>query len=159
MSVGEPTAAPAGRPGPHVQASVLWAGGVATAVVAALVAAIGELVFEAILDVPLVEILNRGTTTWTDRASYWLGAAVLALLATGLMHLLVVAVPQPTRFFTWVLVLTAAVLVAAPFAYDEPRTSQIATAVTGLCVAISIGALLPGVARRAVRPVPYHRAG
>src|SRR3954451_14789050 len=159
MSVREPAADPAGRRGPRVQAGVLWAGGVATAVVAALVAAIGELIFEAILDVPLVAITNGDTTTSTDRASYWLGAAALALLATGLMHLLLVAVPQPIRFFTWVVVLTAAVLVAAPFAYDEPGKSQVATAVTGLGVVIAIGALLPGVARRAVRPTADRRAG
>lgn len=159
MSASEPTAEPAGRPGPHVQAGVLWAGGVATAVVAALVAAIGELIFDAILDIPLVPITDGGTTTSTDRVSYWLGAAALALLATGVMHLLIVAVPQPTRFFAWVLVLTAALLVAAPFAFDEPRKSQIATAVTALCVVVAIGALLPGVARRAVRPVAYRRTG
>jgi hypothetical protein len=157
MSVSEPAVEPTGHP--HVQAGVLWAGGVATAVVAALVAAIGELVFEAILNVPLISIADGGTTTWTDRASYWLGAAILALLATGLLHLLIVAVPQPTRFFTWVLVLTAVVLVAAPFGYDEPRSSQVATAVTGLGVVIAIGALLPGVARRAVRPVAGRRTG
>jgi hypothetical protein len=159
MSVREPAADPARRRSPRVQAGVLWAGGVATAVVAALVAAIGELIFDGILDVPLVAITSGDRTTSTDRASYWLGAAALALLATGLMHLLLVAVPQPIRFFRWVLVLTAAVLVAAPFAYDEPSRSQVATAVTGLGVVIAIGALLPGVARRAVRPTADRRAG
>jgi hypothetical protein len=98
MSVREPTAGREDRP--QVQARVLWAGGGATAVVAALVAALGELVFEGIFDMPLLPIVHGGSTTWSDRASYPLGAAVLALLATALMHLLLVAVPQPSRFFT-----------------------------------------------------------
>jgi hypothetical protein len=137
-----------------VQAGVLWAGGVATAVVAALVAVISDLIFDALFDVPLLPVADGDATTWTDRATYAVGAAVLALLATGLLHLLIVAVPQPIRFFTWVLVLGALVLVTSPFAYDAARSTQVATAVTGLCVVIAIGALLPGVARRAVQAVP-----
>ncbi|MDX6301658.1 MAG: hypothetical protein QOF53_2872 [Nocardioidaceae bacterium] len=54
---------------------------------------------------------------------------------------------------------TAALLVAAPFVFGEPRKSQLATAVIALRVVIAIGAMLPGVARRAVRPVPYRRTG
>jgi hypothetical protein len=157
ISQREPIAGPGGRRRPRVQAGALWAGGVATALVAALVATVGELIFEKLFDMPLLSVTDGATTTWADRGSYAVGAALLALLATALLHLLTVAVPQPARFFTWVLVLVAVILVAAPFAYVAPRSTQVATAVTGLCVVVAIGALLPGVARRAVVVVPDGR--
>jgi hypothetical protein len=45
-------------------------------------------------------------------------AAVAALLATGLMHLLLLSTPRPFRFFTWIVSLLTLVAVLAPFLTD-----------------------------------------
>jgi hypothetical protein len=77
---------------PAVDAGRLWAGGLATAVVAALVALVGVLVFEAMLDVEMVRLpLIPVGNSFVVR--YAVTAAVLALVATALAHLLLVSTP------------------------------------------------------------------
>ena len=139
---------------PTVNARVLWAGGVATAVVAALVAAVGAVVSKVIVDAGMLPAGDRGVLGWSKELSYPAGAAVLALVATAVLHLLLVGVPQPMRFFNWLMALVAVLLAVAPFAYEAERASQIATAVVGVVTVIAIRTLLAGAARRAMRPAP-----
>lgn len=134
----------------RLRAGVLWGGGVATAVVAALVAVVGSLVCDAILDIELLPASQPGVLGWSSQASYPVGAAVVALAATGVLHLLLVAVPQPMRFFGWLMALVAAIVAVAPFGYGEALDSQVATAAVDLIAVLSIWSLLSGVARRAV---------
>jgi hypothetical protein len=77
---------------PTVDAGRLWAGGVATAVVAALVALVGVLIGDGLLDVDMVEppLLPIGDSF---PVRYALTAAALALVATALAHLLVLTTP------------------------------------------------------------------
>jgi hypothetical protein len=144
------------RPGaashPTVNAGALWAGGVATAVVAALVAAVGAVVSKVVVDAGMLPAGDLGVLGWSKELSYPAGAAVLALVATAVLHLLLVAVPQPTRFFNWLMALVAVLLAVAPFAYEAARASQIATALVGVITVIAIRTLLVGAARRAMRP-------
>jgi len=153
MSYGE---ADAGRPSEaarsRVDAGVLWAGGAATAVVAALVAAVGALICDSLLGVTLIPVWGHDRLTMSDRAALPVGAAVAALLATALLHLLLVAVPSPVRFFNWVVGLVAIAFAVAPFGYDATTKTQVATAVVDFVVVISIGILLRAAARRACRP-------
>lgn len=152
MSYGE---ADAGRPAEarsRVDAGVLWAGGAATAVVAALVAAVGALICDSLLDVTLIPVWGHDVLTLSDRAALPVGAAVTALLATALLHLLLVAVPSPVRFFNWVVALVAIAFAVAPFGYDATTKTQVATAVVDFVVVVSIGILLRAAARRACRP-------
>lgn len=62
-----------------------------------------------------------------DAGRLWTGgvatAAVAALLATGLMHLLLLSTPRPGQFFTWIVGLLTLIAVILPFLTDaEPAT-------------------------------------
>ena len=104
LTLPQPASAPAGTGlGKRVtiDAPRLWGGGVATAVVAALAAAVGVLVCRDLLQVKLVEPPLL-TVTKSFAANYAITAFVLALAATGLAHLLSVATPRPRVFFGWI---------------------------------------------------------
>lgn len=133
-----------------------WAGGLATALVAALVALAGRLVAEGLLGVELLPAGETGVLAWSESVSYATGAAALAILATALAHLLVLAVPRPLAFFEWVMGLVGLVLVAAPFAADAPVADRVATAVVAAVVVVAVASLISGllVMLRRHRPLP-----
>ena len=72
-------------PRPVVNAGRLWAGGLATAVVAALIAVVGILVGRGLFGVAV--LAPKGAGVWGDADTGWyaLGAALFSLAATGLM--------------------------------------------------------------------------
>jgi Family of unknown function (DUF6069) len=137
---------------PSVAAGTLWAGGFATAVVAALAYAVGVVITRVLFDVPVLAPERDGAlgdaTTW-QLALVAFGAA---LLATALMHMLLVVTPRPYSFFIWIMVLATALVTVLPFAQDAPTSSKIATAIINLVVGIAITSLIRSVAARAVRP-------
>jgi hypothetical protein len=139
--------------------SRLWAGGVATAIVAALIVLVGLCVARGIFAVPV----PVPTPTGGLSSLGYIGlAALAAIVATGLLHLLVMAAPRPLGFFTWIVVLATIVAVIAPFmnsvfgsvTHVAMLNSKLATAAINLVVGIAIGSLLTGVARSAVRRRP-----
>ena len=134
-----------------VDAGRLWTGGVATAVVAALVALVGVLLCRGLLEVPVLAPTDQGTL---GGAGTWrlVGlAALAALVATGLLHLLLLSTPRPLRFFGWIVTLATVAAVLAPFLTDADLDEQLATAAVYLAVGIAIGSLLSGVGRSAMR--------
>ena len=136
---------------PTVDAGRLWAGGVAAAVIAALIAVVGILVARGIFDVAVLAPEGDGTWGDADTGRYALAAAVGALVATGLIHLLILFVPRYATFFAWIMVLATAVAVLAPFALDVEASAQVTTALINLILGIAIGSLVSGVARSAIR--------
>jgi len=147
---------------PTVDAARLWTGGAATALVAALITVVGILLARGLLDVPV--LAPKGKGVWGDASTGWyaLGAAVAALAATGLIHVLLLFTPRPMRFFGWVVTLVTAGMVLAPFTTNESTASKVATAVLNLILGIAIGSLVAGSARSAVisaarRPSPGYR--
>ena len=145
-------------PQPAVNAGRLWAGGAATAVVAALIAVVGILVGRGLFDVAV--LAPKGDGVWGDASTFWyaLGAAVLSLVATGLMHLLLLFTPRPMLFFGWVMVLATVVAMLAPFVTDNDLGSRLFTAGLNLVLGVAIGSLVAGSARAAVRSPPAQRA-
>jgi Family of unknown function (DUF6069) len=141
----------AGRGRPHVDAARLWTGGLATALVAALVAVVGVLIARGLFDVPVLAPAREGALGDADTVRLAVLAAVAALVATGLMHLLLVSTPRPFRFFTWIVSLLTLVAVLAPFMTDATLATQVATAAIGLAIGIAIGSLISGAARSAIR--------
>jgi len=139
------------RPGPKLDAGRLWTGGVVTALVAALAAVVGVLVARGLFDVPLLAPTGEGT--WGNASTARLAglAALAALLATGLMHLLLVSTPRPRQFFTWIVGLLTAIAVILPFLTDAEQSAKLATAALNLGLGLTIGSLVAGVARSAVR--------
>ena len=134
-----------------VDAGRLWTGGVATALVAALVALVGVLLCRGLLDVPVLAPTSEGTLGGASTFRLVGLASVAALLATGLLHLLLLSTPRPVRFFTWIISLATIAAALAPFLTDADLDEQLATAAIYLAIGIAIGSLLSGVGRSAMR--------
>jgi hypothetical protein len=133
-----------------INAPRLWAGGVATACVAALVAYVGVLVCRDVLKVSLTRppiLLDLG---WSITGDYAATAFVCALAATGLAHLLAATTPRPRVFFGWIVALATVASMIPPFASSAPMASKVSTAAVNLAVGIAIGSLLTAVLSRTV---------
>ena len=128
-----------------------WAGGVATAVVAALIALVGILVCRWTLNIPILAPASDGAWGSAHTGEYVLLAAVIALVATGLLYLLVLGTPQPGLFFRWIMGLATLAVVVYPFSTGAPLDQKIATAVVNLVLGVAITSLLLASASRAVR--------
>ena len=138
-------------PRPKVDAGQLWPGGVATAVVAALVALVGILVCRWLFNIPLLSPRQDGAYGDAHTTGYVLAAAVAALIATALLYLLLLSTPRPTTFFTWIVALATIVMVLFPFSTGAPLSQKLATAAVDLVIGFAIGSLLNGVGARSVR--------
>ena len=134
--------------------SRLWAGGVATAVVAALVALVGVLVARAVLRIAGYEI---PTDTLGDSAVLLCAvAAGGALAATGLAHLLVNTTPRPLTYLSWIVGLATAVAVVLPLVAGDSIVLALLRAGMNLVVGVTIGTLIIMAvqASRPYLPVP-----
>jgi hypothetical protein len=147
-----PPGAPSGRPQVTLDAGRLWAGGVATAVVAALVAIVGLLIAR-VFDIKALRPLSGDTVFESPAARYAVLAAVAALVATGLMHLLILSAPRPQAFFTWIVLLATVAAGLLPFLRDASTESIVATALINVAIGICIGSLVSSVAARSTRVV------
>jgi Family of unknown function (DUF6069) len=149
----EPPPRPSGPSGPDrwIAPGPLWSGGVATAVVAALIALVGILVCRWLFTIPILAPQRDGA--WGDASTpeYVLGAAGAALAATAIMYLLLLTTPRPQVFFGWIIGLATLVAVVFPFSTTAPVSQKVATAVVNLALGIAIGSLLTSVAGRSVR--------
>lgn len=142
----------AGRRRPRIDVGRLWAGGLATALVAALTALVGVLIARGLFDIPVLAPTGDGTFGNVSTARFVGLAAVAALAATGLMHLLSLSTPRPWRFFSWIVALLTLAAVLVPFATGADLDAKVATALIDLAIGIAIGSLVPAVARSATRP-------
>jgi Family of unknown function (DUF6069) len=147
---GEPPPEPS-SPTRRVEPGPLWAGGVATAVVAALIALAGVLIARWLFTIPILAPRQDGAWGNVSTGMYVLSAAGAALVATAIMHLLLLTTPRPQVFFGWIIGLATLVAVVYPFSTTAPLEQKAATAVVNLVLGIAIGTLLNGVAGRAVR--------
>jgi uncharacterized protein DUF6069 len=139
----------------RLDAAQFWAGAVATAVVAALIALVGILICRWTLNIPILAPAGEGAWGNAHTAEYALLAALIAIIAAGLLYLLVLGTPQPTMFFDWILGLVTLAAVVYPFSTGAPLDQKAATAVVNLVLGIAITSLLTAVAARAIRrPVP-----
>ena len=142
---------PVPEPTRKVDARALWSGGVATAVVAALIALVGILVCRWLFNVPILSPRREGAWGNASTVGYVFAAAACALVATGLMHLLLISTPYPRVFFGWIIGLATVVAVVYPFSTTAPTTQKFATAVVNLILGVAIGTLVGEVSRRATR--------
>jgi Family of unknown function (DUF6069) len=146
----EPPTEPSG-PTRWVDPGPLWAGGVATAVVAALIALVGVLISRWLFTVPILAPRQDGAWGNVSTGMYVLAAAGAALAATAIMHLLLLTTPRPQVFFGWIIALATLVAVVFPFSTTAPTAQKVATAAVNLVLGIAIGTLTAQVAARAVR--------
>lgn len=126
-----------------LDAGRFWAGAVATAAVAALVGVVGSIVFEQILSIDLV--VQDPFSTGSHMSAYVIGGAASALLAGGLLHVLVVAAPRPRAFFGWIIGLLTVVAALLPLTWTSDLANALSTGGVNLLVGIAIWSLLSGV--------------
>jgi hypothetical protein len=135
------------RRGPSVEQGRFWAGVAATAVVAALAAALGVVVLD-VFDVALLDPPSRGS-----RGLGWAGVAlVAAALGGGLLLLLVMTTPRPRVFFGWIVFLVTATAAVLPFTQDTSTEAQVSTSALCILIGLVVGTSLAAVAGRTVRP-------
>ena len=137
---------------PVLDATRLWTGGVATAVVTALISVVGVLVLQVIAT--HVPHLPVAAGLGTAQATVLLAtlAAIAALAATGLAHLLLVATPEPLSYLGWIIGLSTAAAVVLPLLGTLPLVAALATAVVNLTIGLAIGSLVVDAAGAAFRP-------
>ena len=151
MTVPMPRQDPEPEPRRRLDARPLWAGGVATAVVAALIALVGILVCRWLFNVPILSPRGEGAWGNASTVGYVFAAAACALVATALMYLLLLSTPYPRVFFGWIIGLATVVAVVFPFSSTAPMSQKIATGLLNLVLGVAIGTLIAEVSRRATR--------
>lgn len=139
-------------PPSRVRAGRLWAGGIGTAVVMALLVVVAILLVRGVFGIPVLAPAREGAYGTANTTTYALGAAGIALLATGLLHLMLEFMPSPLTFFHWIAALATAAAVILPFTVTAERSAQIATAainlIAGVCLISVLGSVAPGAVRR-----------
>ncbi|WP_143267846.1 DUF6069 family protein [Amycolatopsis alba] len=131
--------------------SRLWAGGGATALVAALAAIVVILVATGLFGVPVLVPTGEGAWGGIGAAAYAVSAAVAALAATGLLHLLLLGTPRARSFFVSIMLLLTAITVIIPMSIDVDQGARFATAAGNLFLGVVITGTLSGVLRSAIR--------
>src|ERR1700760_2610911 len=150
-----PMESPEPGPGPtrQVDARPLWSGGVATAVVAALIALVGILVARWLFNISFLSPRREGAWGDASTAGYVFAPIGCRRVAPALMHLLLLTTPYPRVFFGWIIGLATVVAVVFPFSTTAPVSQKIATGFVNLVLGIAIGTLIAEVSRRASRRV------
>ncbi|WP_300016657.1 DUF6069 family protein [Pseudonocardia sp.] len=144
---------------PTIDVTRLWSGGLATAVVAALIGLVGVLVVRALFRVALHAPVDAGPFGGSGTAVLCALAAAAALAATGLVHLLLISTPRPLAYFGWIVGLLTAAAVVLPFLAGGSIGVALASAVIHLVIGMAIGSLVTGAAASATRAGAARRYG
>ncbi|MCH7230497.1 DUF6069 family protein [Glycomyces sp. L485] len=142
---------PSEDPQATVAGAKLWSGGFGTAVVAALAALVGILLVRGVLGVHILSPDEAGAYGDASTTTYAFGAFAVAILATGLLHLMLLLMPRPMSFFNWIMILATLVAVLIPFTVVADLESQIATAAINLVIGVCITSLLNSISAIATR--------
>ncbi|BCJ35276.1 hypothetical protein Athai_27790 [Actinocatenispora thailandica] len=143
-------------------ATRLWTGGVVTAVIAALLAVVGFLIVGNVLGQSVLGVKPGGDPFAPSMLAYAFSGAVAALLATAVMHLLLVGTPRPLFYFGWIGALCTAILVLIPLGVHNREGGYLTvlpTVIINLIGGIAITAIVRGTAaasltnRRGLPPV------
>ncbi len=135
----------------RVDARKLWAGGMATAVVAALVAFVGLLIARGIFKVPVLAPTDAGLVGNPNTVGLCTMAALAALVGTALKHLLLLSTPRPDTFFTAIAGLATLAVALEPFTTGSDLSVKVATMLVYLATGVAIIMSLNNVAGNALR--------
>jgi hypothetical protein len=149
---GQPVV-PTGPPRRTVDAGRLWAGGFATALVAALIAVAGILIARGVLKIPVLAPKEQGTWGSASTLTYAVVAFGFGLIATGLIHALLLSTPSPFNYFGWIMGLVTVVAAALPFTSGAELDAKIATAIINALIGIAVWTLTDSSARRSFKLV------
>ena len=135
----------------QIDAQKLWIGGLMAGLVAAGVAIVGLLIVRGVFDIKVFVTGNKDEIVNASTWWYALASFTFALLATGLLHLLLVSAPSPWRFFGWIVGLAVAIIVIIPFTTDAELSAKVGTAAVNLAIGIAVYSIVSGVGRAAAR--------
>jgi hypothetical protein len=144
-----------------VDAGRLWIGGVMAGVVGAGVVVVGFIVVRGILDVPVL-VEREGKLVNANVWWYALGAFGAALVATALLHLLLLGAPRPFTFYGWITGLAVAIAALVPFTTGAKLDTKVSLCAINLAAGVVIAAIIATVGRSALRPTavpPYGSGG
>lgn len=137
---------------PKINLGRLWAGGLGTAVVVALVIVVAIMLVRGILNIAVLSPEGAGAYGTVSTTSYAIAGAAAAIAATGLLNLLLALMPNPLQFFYWITGLVTALAVLLPFTLVAGLDAKIATAVinliAGLCIITLLGSIGAGAIDR-----------
>ncbi|MFC7447586.1 DUF6069 family protein [Rhodococcus daqingensis] len=135
-----------GAPTRGIAGGKYWAGAAAASLVTALSALVATVILRVFGLMPL-------SPNWLPEATVAIRFALLgfigALIAAGLLYLLLLTTPGGDSFFGWIVGLITLAMAVLPFAYDATTGDRIATSLIHLAIGLPILGLLPGVADRA----------
>ncbi|MGH3548344.1 MAG: DUF6069 family protein [Pseudonocardiaceae bacterium] len=134
----------------EVSARRLWAGGMATALVAAGIGVVGVLLVRGVLNVPILSA--KGRLVNQAMAVVPISAGLAALAGTALLHLLLLTTPRPTAFFGAIGAIVIAIVALQVFIASGTTEDQVATAMLYAVIGVAVISLLSGVARTAAQP-------
>ncbi|HIW63172.1 MAG TPA: hypothetical protein H9881_11990 [Candidatus Stackebrandtia excrementipullorum] len=134
----------------NVNGGRLWAGGVGTAIVVALVIVVGVMLVRGIFQIPVLAAEGAGAYGTATTTTYALAGAVITIAATALLHLFLLFMPRPMQFFYWICVLVTAVAVLLPFTFAAELDAQVATAAINLVAGAALMSILGPVGGSAV---------
>jgi len=136
--------------GRGVDAGTLWAGGVTAAAVSAGVALVGFLLVRGILDIRVLTPKGQDRIFDSSLVWYMVAAAAAALIATAIAHLLLLAVPEPMRFFSWIIGLVTVAAALIPFMTGADLDEKVATGLINLVIGLSILSIVGHVGRSSI---------
>lgn len=122
--------------------------------VAGGVAFVGVLVIQAIFRVPGLHRIGA-EVFGVDQIALTVSAGVAALLATALLHLLMVSTPRAHKFFAWIASLIVVALILQELVGGGGWLAKILLSALYLIIGVAITSLLTGVGHTAVKYVPY----
>lgn len=139
--------------GYRLDRTALWAGTIATALVAGLLAMLEDMAAQGLLKVDL--IAPRGGPAFATTTAYQLtlSAIVATALASVLVQVLMYVSPRPLLFFGLIGSTATGVVSLWPFTTAAVAASQFATAAAHLSLGMAIWVLTATIARHA-RSVP-----
>jgi hypothetical protein len=123
---------------------------VAAALVAAGVAAVGYLVLRGLLNVSVLGVGDDERLFQPSMGGYAVTAAIAALIATGVMHLLLMVAPRPHVFFGWIVFLATTLAALFPIVEAGWTSAALATAGVNIVIGVCIGSLVSMSAGAAV---------
>ena len=139
---------PRPSPRPELDERRFRAAGLATSIVAALIAVVGVVIARGVFKIPLLGSPDSGV--WGNAATLaYAGAAFgCGLLATGLLFLLLRTTPSPITYFGWIVGLVTAAVI--PLTMGSDFGAKVATSLINAAIGIAIGTLTASSARRSI---------
>jgi hypothetical protein len=137
-------------PRPELDERRFRAAGLATSIVAALIAVVGVVIARGVFGIPLLGSPDVGVWGNAATVAYAFAAFGCGLLATGLLFLLLRTTPSPITYFGWIVGLLTAFAAVIPLTMGTDFGAKVAACLVNAAIGVAIGALTVSAARRSI---------